>query len=158
MLFNKVSPKNKVHTHLDMLSNCNNPACLFTGMNDTSWSTTNNRWSVGQMVQHIQVLSKSESENVKSAYYSTPREMFRAEPANADSAQHTWPQGLNSNVQWYQSHSWKLLNKFGEFRLWTVVQLLWALKDSSSYGHKINLHHSTCGLFLHYRWTDFKNK
>ena len=35
---------------------------------------------------------------------------------------------------------------------------LCALKDSSSYGHKIHLHHSTCGLFLHYRWTDFKNK
>ena len=39
-----------------------------------------------------------------------------------------------------------------------VVTVLCALKDSSSYGQKIYLHHSTCGLFLHYRWTDLKNK
>jgi len=71
---------------------------------------------------------------------------------------HTWPQGLNSNAQWYQSHPWKLLHKFREFRLWTVVQLLCTLKDSSNYGHKIHLHRSTCGLFLHYRWIDWFQK
>ena len=102
--------------------------------------------------------SSNRNENAKPAYYSTPREMFRAEPANADSTQHTWPQGLYSNAQWYQSHPWKLLYKFVEFRLWTVVQLLSTLKDSSNYGHKIHLHRSTCGLFLHYRWIDWFQK
>ena len=154
MLFNKVSPKNNVHTRRHMLSNCNNPA----------WSFYRDEWNF--MEHHEQPViswpngtAHSGTHQIgewktKSAYYNTSREMFRAEPANADSAQNTWPQGLNSNAQWYQSHSWKLLHKFGEIRLWTVVQLLCTLKDSSNYGHKIHLHRSTCGLFLHYRWID----
>ena len=156
MLFNKVSPKSKVHTRLDMLTNCNNLA----------WSFYRDEWNF--MEHHKQPViswpngtAHSGTHQIrewKCQVYSTSREMFRAEPANADSAQHTWPQGLHWKVQWYQSHLWKLLHKFGEFRLWTVVQLLCALKDNSSYGHKIHLHHSTCGLFLHYKWTDFKNK
>ena len=154
MLFNKVSPKNKVHTRLDMLSNCNNPACLFTGMNDTSWSTTNNQWSVGQMVQHIQVLIKSEWK-CQACLLQHPKGDVQSWACKCwFHTINTRPQGLNSNAQWYQSHPWKLLHKFGEFRLWTVVQLLCTLKDSSNYGHKIHLHRSTCGLFLHYRWID----